>query len=700
MYVTVGCFFIQYFQVFFMREMSLRCLQALFLLELIACWAERDADASHAPPRFKEWGADDHHLIIYKDNERMHLNRDSGPRTLEVYLKMVEDAKVFELTFPPGYEMTKEDQCGIVKSTAREDPRFGPNVNDLSEVINSCEAKEISTSDDEEGESPDTSSEMPGSSTKDALLGESESAPVPRVRVTIHIKSNKTLFVPQEAPIWWYFAIHIWNPDVDPKENDFWIDQFEDTMARIKDGAWKITGNAILGDWPCKYSDWENVGGCSARCGKGTLRQIRKVLIEPPPDGALAGKSCTEGELTEREVTCNDFDCEMQCELVDKNEAKEPFCSSECGGGLKATRLRWRGENCPGQDDISSAVVSSCNAQPCKVKCVLADTWTVVTECSELCGMGSYRMMRMVLKKDADDQACQPEWKEVPCVRQLCTPLTVLRPDRHIWPLANDWYRVGLAFKLEYNAVKITLMAPDGFSFGTPGSACNLYDHDMMPEFKSCTVGQRNPEGNYHDSHLIELDFQRELLKNRWGRYHFLVSVKNPECPPDKYEKIGGSDQGEKCVIEPSRNMWAITFEEEGKTQRRSLWAAGYDLFKPEDDMTELFTGWENMEQMFLGQGATNAATSISLDHDNLWRQRDEFCSARFDDCPEGQSCREDGTCSETTDKSGLPPLDGPVDHELSYEEEDSSESEDHDGQALDRNTTNRETANPDSTSP
>mmetsp|Transcript_88881 Transcript_88881/g.162989 ORF Transcript_88881/g.162989 Transcript_88881/m.162989 type:complete len:695 (-) Transcript_88881:94-2178(-) len=689
--------------------MKFRFLQAVFLVELTRCSAERDMDMGSEPgARVKD---KERHFKIYKDSARMNLNRTGPPQTLEVYLSIVDEAQAFHLTFPPGYEVASEDRCGIFKTEPREEyNKYGDRLKDLSAAVTSCETfSSTSSSSDFSG------SEMPGGSTgsdasdsqmsgrsadsdasgrqlqdgtsQPSLHGGSES--LPRVTLKISINNDTKLVAAlQEDPLWWFFGVHIWNPDVDPrvKDNFFQLAQFHENVQK-QEGSLVVAGFVVLGDWPCKYSDWQNWGGCSARCGGGVMRQIRKVLIEPPPDGALADKPCTEVEETLREVPCNTFDCEMKCELVDRNEKKAALCSSECGGGLKATRWRWRGDNCPSEDDVSSAEISSCNTQPCKVKCVLADTWTVVTECSELCGMGTYRMMRMVLQKDPTDEACQPEWKEVPCVRQLCTPLTVLRPDRHIWPLVDDWYRVGLAFRLDQDTVKITLLAPLGFVFGMPGSSCTLYDHDMIPAFKSCTVGEKNLAGEYKQSHLIVLNFNGELQKNQYGRYHFLVSVKNPPCPNNKYKQT--SQNGERCDIAPDQNIWGMMFEEEGKTQFKTLWAAGYDLFKSEEDMQP--QGAPDMADLFLGQGATNEAQSISLDNNGMWRARAIFCSARFNECPDGSACPEDGVCPPTQDESGLPTLNGDVDGNLDLKNQDfHNQSEDHNGKDLDQATSER----------
>lgn len=646
---------------------ALRYLSTLLLVAAISCRAERDAggyardDSSRTEPDREP------RLHIAKGNsQRMQLVRDTPP-TLGVYLALVESAQVLYLKFPPGFELAEEPgkKCGIVKISP--DPwydQFGDKVKDLSGLVAACQV---------------SSSAMDTSADVAQALTEYVSKDVSLSRVTVEIKIESGGLRYEQDPggqreqHWWYFGIKVWLPEVDPptQYNTFELKRDSETSTAIR-----VDGFPIFGDWPCKYSDWEGWGLCSAQCGGGILRERRRVLVEPPPQSQHK-RNCAEEQNITREVPCNTHPCEFKCELEDRNENPEfpAMCSADCGGGLKAQRWRWRGENCPFEDDVSAADVSSCNTQPCKVKCVLSDTWTVVTECSELCGMGTYRMMRMVLKKDVTDEACQPEWKEVPCVRQLCTPLTVLRPDRHVWPLVDDWYRVGLAFRLTEDVSTMMFSAPPGYAFGVPGQPCHLYQHDMMPSLRSCTVGEKYPDGTALNSNLIVLDFNRALLKNEYGRYHVMLAVKNPICTNDNYIKIAlraGGPGGYKCDVPTNQNMWGMTYVEEGKTDRKTFWAAGYDLYKSE--ASTFPKGGPGLEEFF-GHGATNAADSTYIDSQGMWRARAIFCSARFDKCPDGSPCPQEGedkgVCPGTRHGSGLPVPDEEIDSPLDLRQAD-----------------------------
>lgn len=408
-------------------------------------------------------------------------------------------------------------------------------------------------------------------------------------------------------------------------------------------------GWPIQGDWDCKYSEWQGWGQCSALCGNGTMRLRRRLLSEPPPYfGHHYRKPCQDenGDAAlEKSLPCNEHACKFPCELV---AVQEPgVCSAECGGGIKATRWMWRGEGCPAQADQDAVRYEVCNTEPCRARCKLADTWTVVTACSEMCGQGTYRMMREVLQKDRDDPACQPEWREVKCVRQECQQLTILRPDRNILPYPGDTYYVGIAFKATFPVQAITLSAPGLYSFGTPGSDCFLHDHDLFPAYKACKVGVPSLDGSWLDARSVTIILDGILPRNEVGRYHFQIPVTNPACPRNNFIQVVtvNDEPGPKevCNIPYDQNLWEMQLTKEtvseGASPKDVFWASGFELHNPEDHEKTAVPGSKNMFA-----ATTNDNQGLAME-ENAWRQRVIYCSARLEPCPNSAPCPANGVC-------------------------------------------------------
>lgn len=445
---------------------------------------------------------------------------------------------------------------------------------------------------------------------------------------------------------WWSFSLQVRNPEINPKVEDNMFGLFHFHPKHIWNGDVVLRGWTIFGDWPCKYSDWEGWGECSTRCGGGTTRLRRRLLLQPSCDYRSDArckllKPCNAP--LEMETPCNEYPCKFPCELVDVQEAG--VCSAECGGGVRASRWRWRGEGCPDKNDPEAIHYEACNPEPCRTRCKLADTWTVVTGCSEACGQGTYRMMRQVLQKDEDDPACQPEWREVKCVRQWCSQLTILRPDRNVLPYPGDRYYVGIAFKLTFPTQKVTLSAPAGYSFGPPGSDCVLHDHDLIPVYRGCKVGILSVDGQWMDPRSITLILGGILPVSEVGRYHFMLPVTNPNCPGNKYTQVVGigEDPGTKevCVIPYDTNLWEMQLMKETVSEGRqpivSLWANGFELHNPQESHKRPADGGK--EILFQ---TTNDAISLQ---DGSWRGRVIYCSARLEPCPNGMPCPANGIC-------------------------------------------------------
>lgn len=594
-----------------------------------------------------------HELKIFTNDKRMSVGDldDSTPVTLSVYFMLTSPFEVLEFRLPPGFRVVPDPKLGCGVYSLGESADDSSEASDAKEFSKSVHAKHLTPFIDH----------CHVYESQEKKLGK-HGDEMTQVHVRISLKhdvaglSQDVAVVKDGAPDetkrgWWSFALHVRNPLINPTDEDNQFALFHFHRTDVWNGDIYLRGWPIYGDWGCKYSDWSGWGQCSARCGGGTLRLTRRLLLEPPPHrGTVFGKPCADP--LEKIVPCNDYACKFPCQLVDVGESG--VCSAECGGGIRAQRWRWKGDGCPAKDDLETVQFETCNTEPCKARCILADTWTVVTGCSEMCGQGTYRMMREVLQKDQNDPACQPEWREVKCARQWCTQLSIIRPDRNILPYPGDTYYVGLAFKLTFAVQKVTLSAPAGYSFGTPGADCHLHDHDLSPYYKGCKVGIRSVDGSWLDSRSITILLNAVLPRSDAGRYNFMLPVTNPHCPRNDFRQLVtiGDQPGPKevCVIPYDQNLWEMQLVKEtvavGHTPM-SLWAAGYELHNPQESRKLSIPGGKD-----LFWATTNDAHFVSLEQ-NAWRARVVYCSPRLEPCPDGSPCPASGVCPTADDGNG-----------------------------------------------
>lgn len=435
---------------------------------------------------------------------------------------------------------------------------------------------------------------------------------------------------------WWVFHLRAWSPEQSPapEDNVFELRWSEDEHATDGwTGSELFEGWPVLGDWDCVYSDWEGWGTCSARCGGGIQRLTRRILMEPPLGGT--GKSCSEDLVMDTE--CNRHPCIWPCEFVEEQRSE---CSSECGGGVQMVRMHWRGDHCPEINDEHAIRREPCNTQPCIVKCILSDTWSVVTECSEACGLGHFWLMRPVLQKEQGDLNCAPEWRQLPCVRQHCKELSVVRPDRNLIAFPNDKFTAAVVFKVPLLARVIHLNSPEGFRFGEAGQDCILTEHDMIPHFEKCTVGARTSQAilsfktpltptlasfaevtgsvaarwlagaSIGGSEGIKFGYQSAGFEDR---HSFKIQVLNPPCPdedwaPDLMRTALVCDFGE------DRNRWTMEFAEEGTTRWETASTQGYPVHAPDGLQAVLWSkglvgkkGQEDWNKALVAQPLTSA---------------------------------------------------------------------------------------------
>jgi len=375
---------------------------------------------------------------------------------------------------------------------------------------------------------------------------------------------------------WWYFSLKVWLPHMSPeKEDNNFMLQWKQAQPTAVYGTMVFPSWSVLGDWDCLYTDWSGWGTCSARCGGGLQRTWRRVLVEPPRDGT--GLECDEPVA--RDLPCNEHSCSFPCSSMEEVIGE---CSAVCGGGVRAVRHRWEGDNCPSSEDVDATQFLPCNTQPCSTGCVLADQWTAVTECSEQCNWGHFWMMRQVLKKPLNDHACGPEWKSAWCMKQPCShSFTVVRPDRNLLAVAGDIYNVGIAFNISSGVRQVILAAPAGFKFRDDDQhleECSVTLSDLPIElYSGCSMASDNQ---------IILDFRMPGLPGS-RQYSFEVKVLNRDCNWDEsggwYTDLLGSIV--KCFIPKDQNQWEIRLAEEESDgdEWRSFLSFGYELYAAPD---------------------------------------------------------------------------------------------------------------------
>uniref|UniRef100_A0A7S4SU46 Spondin domain-containing protein n=1 Tax=Alexandrium monilatum TaxID=311494 RepID=A0A7S4SU46_9DINO len=444
---------------------------------------------------------------------------------------------------------------------------------------------------------------------------------------------------------WWFFHLHAWNPDDNPSREDNVFElHWSETTGAGWAGSTQQQGDPVLGDWDCAYADWEHWGGCSARCGGGVQRLRRRILLEPPPGGS--GIRCTE--TVERSLPCSTHPCVWPCEHAEEIRG---HCSAECGGGVRIVRMRWHGEHCPDQRDPHAIRREACNTQPCRPRCELDDKWTVVTPCSEHCGPGYFWMMRTIVAKESNDDACQPEWRRLPCLRQHCTPLTVLRPDVNIRPYPEDTFQAAVLFKVPVLARVIQLNAPEGFSFGDIGQDCTISSHDLAPHFDHCEVGVRESQAVIKLSTPLPPTYARAHGKSSPqrpdaaaadeefdDRHQLTVSVRNAPCKVDQWvPDIMVTTM--TCDIPPDNNRWVMEFGEDATTRWESLSTESYPLYWPHASGEIGQKAGQAREQP-----AAKASSGDAGGEQNGSR-RPEFCSARIACKDPSAKCGRNGIC-------------------------------------------------------
>eukprot|EP00930_Biecheleria_cincta_P040242 TRINITY_DN2758_c0_g1_i1.p1 TRINITY_DN2758_c0_g1~~TRINITY_DN2758_c0_g1_i1.p1 ORF type:complete len:829 (-),score=129.87 TRINITY_DN2758_c0_g1_i1:69-2555(-) len=559
------------------------------------------------------------HLHVAPSTHR-RVQDDKTGVTLSVAFALHPMAHTLRLTLPVGYELLKHTKKTSAKdcpqvfspenesemfvyASMTESKEFVPNILSCKVLRGSADRDEEGQGDSEEGnatkkddsEEAATKTHDEGDEVSQRVQIEMKLAPdTPKISQKVK-KFVDSEWEEEKDMQWWFFHVLVRYPEMDPspEDNTFLLHWSSDTNEEWE-GETEYRAWPILGDWKCRYSEWDGWGSCTARCGGGTRLLTRRVLSQPP-----SGKACTDTVHKEPEkYPCNQHPCIETCSMGDW--APWTGCTASCGGGVRFRRKKFVGSKCPASDDIFAEVVEECNTQPCTIKCLRSDNWLAVTECDSLCGFGTFLAVRQVLQKDATDKMCMPTYERVPCMRQICTKFTVTRPDANDLPYPGEKFSVALTWEQSSHARLISIRAPFGYSFGNHGEPCEFVKgtdspiHSLIPHLNECTVD--------HEESVIKLtmDADNPLPPSDTGftddevgadraRYEVHVMVTNPHCTLDEWDAdpirstrtcIPHSATKSALVPDEDSNRWTIEIFQTGNnvgTEQAS--AQGYRLY-------------------------------------------------------------------------------------------------------------------------
>uniref|UniRef100_A0A0G4F982 WSC domain-containing protein n=1 Tax=Chromera velia CCMP2878 TaxID=1169474 RepID=A0A0G4F982_9ALVE len=156
----------------------------------------------------------------------------------------------------------------------------------------------------------------------------------------------------------------------------------------------------------CVFSSWTEWSDCNSACGEGS--RVRYREIETP--SKHGGKPCIELGLLVDEERCEaETKCPIHCEVGEWSEWGP--CSATCGAGLHMrarlvnVEAEYGGNECPANLEETE----TCFETVCPVDCQLA-AWSVWSDCSATCGIGSMKRKRFVLREATPGgEDCPPD---------------------------------------------------------------------------------------------------------------------------------------------------------------------------------------------------------------------------------------------------------------------------------------------------
>lgn len=186
-------------------------------------------------------------------------------------------------------------------------------------------------------------------------------------------------------------------------------------LRKVRGEMEKVQGGSVSFYQDCEVSEWTALA-CSAPCGGGTQRLVRRVTVQPNN-----GASCPALEKVE---PCNQFPCPVDCRLDQWSGWSS--CSVMCGGGVSARsrhvlqQMLNGGEPC---GDVSET--DTCNLDSCDEDCELS-AWSPWSGCSKPCGGGHLTSTKTVVAPPRGDGKCPGEFaperlRTQQCNEQACT---------------------------------------------------------------------------------------------------------------------------------------------------------------------------------------------------------------------------------------------------------------------------------------
>lgn len=169
----------------------------------------------------------------------------------------------------------------------------------------------------------------------------------------------------------------------------------------------------------CEVGTWASWSNCDKKCGVGSKKRERHVILHPSINGTV----CPD---LEQEAQCVDKQCPVDCEVGDWTVWGG--CSVTCGYG-KQTRSRgekviaqYDGKICPDLDQETD-----CDRGPCPVDC-WTSPWGIYSACTKTCGDGKQTRTRTILRKATDSGTVCPALSEtVDCRARDCPTDCVIK---------------------------------------------------------------------------------------------------------------------------------------------------------------------------------------------------------------------------------------------------------------------------------
>eukprot|EP00930_Biecheleria_cincta_P082965 TRINITY_DN72602_c0_g1_i1.p1 TRINITY_DN72602_c0_g1~~TRINITY_DN72602_c0_g1_i1.p1 ORF type:complete len:741 (-),score=124.73 TRINITY_DN72602_c0_g1_i1:13-2235(-) len=633
------------------------------------------------------------HLHVTPSTHRRILFDEVGV-TLKVTFSLHPAVQTIRLTLPVGYELLEhtegtpaEDCPEVFSPSSTAEMSAYANVTEAQPLIKyilSCQMMRggdvtKGNNDDQAGQNDSGEVSVNSDTQADKQLVLQRAQIEMRIAAGIPGLSKKTKefkkteWSEDKALKWWYFHLQVKYPDIDPSpdRNSFQM-HWSSTTSEDWEGETDFHAWPILGDWECRYSDWEGWESCTAQCGGGNRVLTRRVLSQPP-----SGIECKDTvHPNPEQLPCNQHPCLDKCDI----DKWSPWtaCTASCGGGVKFKRKKCVGEKCPAADDPFAEVVEECNTQPCKLRCTRADTWTAVTECDALCGFGTFLAMRKVLQKDVTDHTCEPIYERVTCMGQLCTKFTVVRPDANDLPYPGEKFKVALTWQQSSQARLISIRAPFGYSFGKHDEPCEFVKgtdnpiHNLLPHLEECKVDMEESLIKllmYEDNPLPPSGqgYSQDEIFADSARYELHVVVTNPHCEKDSWDAdpitstrtcIPHSKKSGLTTNE-DRNRWQIEIFQTGNTvEAEQDSAQGYRLYwkpglkDPVPDMEK--TNLRLVEEADLPPQLPENRKEAAPEQPKARQHRDDDAGGNYEGLPFRHLCRSDWDCEDVAPKLGL----------------------------------------------